>query len=293
MSMRARRYVPASQSNKDFIKKGAHDLQTFAPGGVLLPKQQEKFFELLIKESKLLLECHTEQIPTAQYELDLAGFTGQVLHPDGDTAFPDEQLAEAETTKATYDAKRYKAVLKLKYATASRVIMGDQLWPWLLSQGTKAAKRDLEMAAIRGDTSLAPTSALNRLLRLQNGFLKRMVSNTVDAEGVRMNLDLLDRARKAIPDEYYEQDNLVIGCSKNAKIDYEAAVSARMDSVGSEAFKRSRLADAREYRDIPVRTYSLLPTGLEYNSVGQPERTVPCWFPEGNRRAHGRGHRGR
>lgn len=267
MLVKSRRYVPASQSNKDFIQKGANDLQTFAPGGVLLPKQREQFVRRMIVESKLLQECNVTTIPTAQYEVDQAGFGQQVLHADNDTAFPDEQLAEAETTKSEYNAKRYKAVLKLKYATAKRVIMGNALWPWLLREGTIAAKRDLEKVAIQGDTSLAPTSALNRLLRTQDGFLKRMSSNIVDAEGARMNLDLLDRARKAMPDEYYDQDGLVIGCSKNAKIDYEASVSARMDAVGGEAFKRSRLADAREYRDIPVKTYKLLPKDLTYNAT--------------------------
>jgi hypothetical protein len=267
MLVRSRRYVPASQSNRTFIQKGANDLQTFAPGGVLLPKQSEQFIRRLIVESKLLQECNVTTIPTAQYEIDQAGFLSQVLHADNDTAFPDEQLAEAETSKAEFIAKRYKAVLKLKYATAKRVIMGNQLWPWLLREGTAAAKRDLEILAIRGDTTLAPTSALNRLLRTQNGFLKRMSSNIVDAEGARMNLDLLDRARKAMPDEYYDQDGLTIGMSKNAKIDYEASVSARMDAIGSESFKRSRLADAREYRDIPVKTYKLLPKGLTYNNA--------------------------
>jgi hypothetical protein len=268
MLVRSRRYVPASQSNRSFIQKGAHDLQTFAPGGVLLPKQSEQFIRRLIVESKLLQECNVTTIPTAQYEIDQAGFLSQVLHADNDTAFPDEQLAEAETSKAEFIAKRYKAVLKLKYATAKRVIMGNALWPWLLREGTAAAKRDLEILAIRGDTSLAPTNALNRLLRTQNGFLKRMSSNIVDAEGARMNLDLLDRARKAMPDEYYDQDGLIIGMSKNAKIDYEASVAARMDAVGGEAFKRSRLADAREYRDIAVKTYKLLPKGLTYNAAG-------------------------
>lgn len=268
MLVRTRRYLPASESNKKFIQKGANDLDTFAPGGVLLPKQQDQFIERMIVESKLLQECNVTTIPTAQYEVDLAGFSEQVLHADNDTAFPDEQLAEASTTKSTYEAKRYKAVLKLKYATAKRVIMGNGLWPWLLDKGTKRAKADLERIAIRGDTSLAPTSALNRLLRTQDGFLKRMSSNIVDAEGARMNLDLLDRARKAMPDEYYDQDGLVIGCSKNAKIDYEAAVAARMDAVGQEAFRRSRLADAREYRDIPIKTYNLLPTGLTYDGNG-------------------------
>ena len=267
MLVRSRRYVPASQSTKNFIQKGANDLQTFAPGGVLLPKQSEQFIRRLIVESKLLQECNVTTIPTAQYEIDQAGFLSQVLHADNDTAFPDEQLAEAETSKAEFIAKRYEAVLKLKYATAKRVITGNALWPWLLREGTAAAKRDLESLAIRGDTTLAPTSALNRLLRTQNGFLKRMSSNIVDAEGTRMNLDLLDRARKAMPDEYYDQDGLIIGMSKNAKIDYEASVSARMDAVGSESFKRSRLADAREYRDIPVKTYKLLPKGLTYNAA--------------------------
>ena len=267
MLIKVRRYVPASQSNKNFIAKGAHDADTFAPGGALLPKQRDQFVERFIVESKLMQECNVQTIPTAQYEVDLAGFTEQVLHADNDTAFPDEQLAEANTTKSTYNAKRYKAVLKLKYSQAKRVIMGDKLWPWLLQMGTKRAKADLEKAAIRGDTSLAPTSAENRLLRLQDGFLTNMSANIVDAEGARLNLDILDRARKAMPDEHYDQDGLVIGCSKNAKIDYESAVAARMDAIGAEAFRRSRLADAREYRDIPVKTYKLLPKGLTYNAV--------------------------
>lgn len=268
MLIRTRRYLPASQSGKNYIQKGAHDLDTFANGGVLLPKQREQFVKKLIVVSDLLQECNVTTIPTAQYEVDLAGFSEQVLFPDNDTAFPDEQLGEASTSKSTYEAKRYKAVIKMNYSVAKRVIMGDRLWPWLLQAGTERARADLERVAIRGDTSLAPTSKENRLLRTQDGFIKRMVSNTVDAEGARMNLDLLDRARKAMPDEHYSQDGLVIGVSKNAKIDYESAVSARMDAVGQEAFKRSRLADAREYRDIPLKTYKLLPTGLTYEGTG-------------------------
>lgn len=267
-------YNAASQSNNDFIRKAASTVSTFSPGGVLLPQQAMKFVELAIVESSLLKQCFTQVIPTSTYEVDKIGFTGQVLHPDEeDTAFGAGDIASPETGKATFISKRYKAEIGLTYDTVKRVVQGDTLMPYLLGLCSKAAARDLEIAALRGDTSLPATSSLNRLLRKQDGFLKRVTSNVVDATGQRLNLNLLDDARRLMPPEYYDQEGLEFLVTKNGEIDYQAAVTARATILGDQNFAAR---NATAYHQHKVVRVPLLPTTLTYNGAAKHTSNLFC-----------------
>lgn len=255
----------AADSNNDFIKKAAIQVSTFAPGGLLLPKQATEFVKLQIVKSQLLQRCNTQIIPTSEYEIDKLGFTGQVLLPDEeDIAFAQSDLSTPETAKTTYSSKRYKAELALSYDTIKRQILGNNLMPYLLAQFAEAAQRDLEIAAIRGDTSLAPTSKINRLLRKQDGFLKRISANVLDAEGQRLSLDMMDNCQRAMPKEYRYQKGLSYLLSANGPIDYKALVRARATELGDRALSSQDLVmfDGR----YPVEGIPLMPDDLTYNA---------------------------
>jgi len=271
---------PAARSNQDFIQKAAMTVATFSPGGLLLPQQVMQFVELAIVESDLLKDCNTTIIPTSTYEIDKIGFTGQVLLPDEeDVAFGFDDVATPTTDKIQYVTKRYKAEIGLTYDTVKRVIDGDRLMPYLIQLLSKAAMRDLEIAAIQGDSSLSPTSKLNRLLSKQDGYLKQVQTNVVDAAGSRLSLDMLDSARRQMPDEYYDQENLNFLVTKNVKIDYEAAVAARATQLGDQSFTTQNTVKYRG--EHAVRTAKLLPKTLVYN--GQAVHTNIIF---GNTREH-------
>ncbi len=266
---------PASASNLDFVAKAAHQVATFSPGGVLLPQQAMKFVELQIVESELLKRCNTSIIPTAQYEIDKTGFTGQVLLPDEeDTAFPSDDLALAATDKVTLISKRYKAEIGITYDTVKRVIQGDNLMPYMTELLAKAALRDLEISALRGDTNLAATSKLNRLLKKQDGFLKLITSNVVDAAGSRLSLGLMDDARRLMPDEYFDQEGLEYLCTKNVRIDYESLIQQRATALGDAAFASKN--DVKYKGAHAVNTVKTLPKDLTYNNVAKHTNMLFC-----------------
>ncbi len=264
----------AQNSNNDFIQKAATQVSTFTPGGLLLPKQQEKFVELLIPESTLLQRCKTEILPTPVYEIDKIGYLGQVVHPDEeDTAFAQNAIATPTTGKITHATKRYKAEIGLTYDTIKRVIGGDGLMDLLLSLLAKAVARDMEISALQGDTSLPATTDLNKLLRLQDGFIKQITTNSVDAMGQRLNLDILDSMEAALPDEYSDQEGLEYIVTKGGQLAFRSAVSSRATELGDQAF---RTRNSVSYHDIPVNRVMLMPKDLTYNSVGGYADALLC-----------------
>lgn len=267
-------FTDPAKSNNDFIRKASSTVSTFSPGGVLLPQQAAKFVELAIVKSSLLQDCNTQIIPTSTYEVDKMGFTGQVLHPDEeDTAFGSADVASPETGKTTLVSKRYKAEIGLTYDTVKRVINGDQLMPYLLNLAAEAARRDVEKCALLGDTSLSSATSLNRLLKKQDGFLKLITSSVVDAAGARMNLNLLDEARRLMPAEYFDEEGLEFLMSKNGEIDYQAAVTARATVLGDQNFAAR---NATAYHQHKVRRVPLLPTTLTYNGADKHSTALFC-----------------
>lgn len=255
----------AENSNNDFIKKAAHVVDSFSNGGILLPQQALQFVKLSILQSRLLQMCNTTMIPTSEYEVDKLGFTGQVLLPDEeDIAFAQGDIAVAETGKVSYQSKRYKAQIGLTYDVVKRNIMGDNLWPYLMSQLVEASKRDLELAAINGDTSLAPTNKRNRLLRKQDGFLKRVTANVIDAEGARLSLDMLDDCQREMPKEYRYQEGLSYLMSANGPIDYKALLKSRATALGDSSIMSS--AATKWDGQYPIVGIELMPDDLTYNA---------------------------
>lgn len=251
-------------SNDDFVKKAAIQVSTFTNGGLLLPQQAETFMKIQIKKSEFLDRCYTTMVPTSEYTIDKWGFTGQVLLPDEeDVAFGQADLAVPETDKAVMYTKRYKAEIGLTYDTVKRVVQGGQLMDALIEELAVAAKRDLEIAALRGDTSLAATSKLNRLLRKQDGFLKQISANVIDAEGSRLSLDLLDDCQREMPKEYRSQPGLAYIGSANFPIDYKALLRARATQLGDNAILGSTPTEFDgKYQIIGI---PLMPDDLTYN----------------------------
>ena len=255
----------AANSNLDFIAKAATMVASFTAGGALLKQQAQEFVELSIVESDLLQRCYTTIVPTSEYEIDKIGYTGQVLLPDEeDIAFAQGDVSTPETGKVSYLTKRYKAEIGLTYDTVKRVLRGNTLMAYLIELLSKAAVRDLTKAALQGDTSLLATSKENRLLRLQDGFLKRCDANVIDAEGARLSLELMDDMQVAMPKEYRYQKGLEYMLSANGPIDYKGLIRARATQLGDNALATAQavLFDGK----YPVMGEPLMPDTLTYNA---------------------------
>ncbi len=250
--------------NLDYLSKAAVDIAAITNGGKLLPKQVAKFEERLILQSKLLQLCNVIPMTTPEWELDRAGFLGQVLHPDTEMATPTEsQIAAPTFDKRTLAVKRMKAVVKVGYHTMKSVIDRGQFIPFLTDELAKAVKRDMEKVIIQGDTALAQTSVENQLLGMMNGVIKQSTANLYDANGAPLSDPLIDEMEILLPDEYAEDPGMVVLTSRKASIRYRQSRGQRA-TPGGDAQLGKR--DPMDHNEIPVLGIPLIPSNLGTNT---------------------------
>lgn len=249
-----------STDTLDYISKAAVDIAAITSGGKLLPKQVQKFEEKLILESKLLQMCNVIPMATPEWELDRAGFTGQVLHPDTELSTPtDSQIAAPAFDKRTLSVKRTKAVVKVGYHTLKSVIDRGQFIPFLTDKLAKAVKRDMEKVIIRGDTTLVANSTENQLLKLMNGIVAQSTAHLYDANGSSITDPLIDEMEILLPDQYADDPGLMLLTSRKAAIRYRQARGQRA-TVGGDAQLGKR--DPMDHHEIPVVGVPLFPSDL-------------------------------
>lgn len=246
--------------NLDYIAKAATDIAAITSGGKLLPKQVQTFEERLIVQSKLLQMCNVIQMTVPEWELDRAGFTGQVLHPDTELATPTEsQIAAPAFDKRTLAVKRTKAVVKVSHHTLKSVIDRGQFIPFLTDQLAKAVKRDMEKVIIRGDTALTQNTLENQLLGLMDGVIKQSTAHLYDANGDPLSDPLIDEMELLLPDQYADDPGMMVLTSRKAAIRYRQSRGQRA-TVGGDAQLAKR--DPMDHHEIPVIGVPLFPNDL-------------------------------
>lgn len=243
-----------SASNQSLIHKA--DLvvaDMVSGGGYLVPEQANKFFEILIKESRLLQTITTKQMSGDRYEEDKAAFLGQVLVPASEgEVVSEEDRSKPDLGKMTLQTKEYIAEVHLTYNDLEDNIEGAALENKIRQLLGKAISRDLEDLVISGDTALANTSKRNRLLRQMDGILKQATTHVVAAGGVRFGKTTLEQMYRSIPAEFYQPEMSVI-TSKNAAFDYASTVANRQTALGDQTLtQRMKVADFMGHPVIPI-----------------------------------------
>jgi HK97 family phage major capsid protein len=242
----------------------AVDIQAITSGGKLQPKQVQTFEERLILQSKLLQMCNVIPMTTPEWELDRAGFLGQVLHPDTELASPTEsQIAAPSFDKRTLSVKRTKAVVKVGYHTLKSVIDRGKFVPFLTDELAKAVRRDMEKVIIRGDTNLTPNTAENQLLSLMDGVIAQSSAHLYDANGDPITDPLIDEMEILLPDQYADDPGLMVLTSRKAAIRYRQSRGQRA-TPGGDAQLAKR--DPMDHHEIPVVGIPLFPSDLGSNT---------------------------
>lgn len=246
--------------NLDYIAKANVDLSAITAGGKLLPKQVQTFAERLIIESKLVQRCQLITMETPEYELDRAGFLGQVLHPDTELSTPtDSQIAAPGFDKRTLSVKRTKAVVKIGYHTLKSVIDKGNFVPYLTGLLAKAVKRDMERVIIQGDTTLTAPTVEEQLLGLMDGIIAQASTNLYDAANSPLTDPLIDELEIALPDQYADDPDLCLFTSRKSAIRYRQSRAARATPGGDAQLEKR---DPEGHHEIPVIGIPLIPSTL-------------------------------
>jgi len=225
-------------------------------GGVLQPQQAQKFIRTMIKKAKLSKMIQVTPLDGPTQYVESLRFANQVLQP----GTPGVALSDAERSKPSlgrvqWDAKMFKAEVRLNNAILEQSIERGNLKSTIMSGLAEACGRDAEKVLIQGDT----TSATPLLAQL-DGILKKATTNTVNGGSARVDADLLGAMLRAMPKEFVDDSAAMLYMtSVNAQLDYNKYLQSRGTGYGDRVLENG---GTPKFYKIPVEDFTLWPETL-------------------------------
>lgn len=217
-------------------------------GGLLQPDQNDTFYRKLLDEPTMLRAIRTIQMNTPQMDINKVGIGTRVLHgakhsgngaqgakDDGtnDRYLAAAKRAKVTTSKISMETQEVIAEIRIPYEVLEDNIERGNFQDTILALVAQKAALDFEEMILLGDTSIDP--AVDDLLCLHDGILKRFQSNVVDAAGQTVSLDLFNRFKKAIPTRYRRNlSALRFFSSMDKESDYRVVVAGRGTALGDQ-----------------------------------------------------------
>ena len=242
--------------NRTIIQKADTLLSSLTSGGLLLPKQADKFIEVATLNSVLLEQMQRENMKSPKEERDKILFEGRVLRPGSETvALPLASRVRPTTSKVELDAKLFKAEIRISTEALEDNIEGEGFENRLRDLIAKAVARDLEDLAINGDTA-----STDSLLASIDGFRKQATTNVVLGGGATLSPAILKDVVRTMPVQYIrDRKPLRFLTAYTSALDYQSALASRGTLVGDKALtEQTDIA----YAGIPVVPVPLFPTNL-------------------------------
>lgn len=245
-----------SESNQSFIEKADTQVSDLTSGGLLAVEQAQKFYEIMIEQSKLLQIVTTVPMTTPSYEIPKAGFTGEILRPGTEgQALGEADRAKPVFDKATLTPKEFVAEARLSYTALEDNIERGTFWNTIQNLLAKAVARDLEKVIIRGDVLSA-----SLLLAQLDGVLKQATSHVYDAGGARFTKSIGEAMARLMPSQFWEgNDKMAFLTSKNACIDLNASYADRPTALGDSFLVKK---SSGQLIGLPVIDIPLFPENL-------------------------------
>lgn len=198
-------------------------------GGYLKDEETDRFIRLAIKQGDLL--PLVKVIPMASHTKEFAKtrITQRALRPSTSKT-PLAAAADRtapELSKFSVTAKLYKAEVHLDDETLEDQIEGSAFKDTILSMFTEKIGVDVDDVLINGDTASGDAT-----LATQDGVLKRITANIVDAAGGDLTKTVLQGMIKAMPQEFARFERMKFFTSRNARLDYNDSLTVRETALG-------------------------------------------------------------
>lgn len=238
-------------SNQTYIEKAdlaVSDLTT--GGGLLVPEQAKKFFEIAIEESTLLQLVTTPTMTSPTWELPKANFAGRVLRRATESAaLPVADRAKPDLSKVQIVTTEFIAEARIPYAVVEDNIENGTFPQTVLGLLGKRVAADMETLVIMGDTLSA-----DPFLASFDGILKKATSNVVNAGGVRLSKSTLKTMLQTMPVPFRKGMTAFL-TSTNAVIDYIDSLSNRQTLLGDDALAKKSAAEYMGLGIVPVQLF--------------------------------------
>ena len=219
-------------NESDIIRKAdltLSDLQT--NGGLLTPKQNNRFIRTLIDQPNLLNAVRRIPMSSPTEEVNKIKFGSRILKAasqSGTRALSQSDRAKPDTSKILLQTKEVIAEVRLPYEVIEDNIERGGLENTILDLIAERAALDLEELVINGDTGSS-----DAFLALTDGVLALATSNIVDAGNAVIDSTILSNAVKAVPTEFRRNKRAMrFFVSDDVEQDYRQKLSTRGTDLG-------------------------------------------------------------
>lgn len=212
-----------------------------AGGGKLDPEHQNKFYQKVIDAPTIFRDVRTLQMNGPEMKVPKIGFGSRVLRAAPNTGTGGWQdagtntrhLLAADRSKPDFGlvnmaTSEFMAEIHLHDDLLEDNIEKDDLVDTIMSLLAERVALDLEELLISGDSASA-----DAYLASQDGVLKLLTTNVVDASAAPVSSAIFNNMQKAMPTKYRRNANAMrFYTSMNVESDYRLAVSSRGTDLG-------------------------------------------------------------
>lgn len=235
-------------TNREIIRKADIAVSDLTNnGGYLNPEQSDFFVRTLINEPTVLRVARTVRMDSPKREINKVVFGSRILRPGvSGTALSLADRAKPTTSKVTLTTSEAIAEVRLPYdviedniergnlnqagANTSAQAATGGFKDTIVTLMAQRAALDLEELAILGDSASADS-----FLAMQNGYLKLITTNVVDAGGARISRSVFKAGMQAMPKPYLRNlSSLAHMVNTSQEIEYRDTIAQRESTMGDE-----------------------------------------------------------
>lgn len=216
-------------------------------GGKLQDDQADTFFRKVFDRPGLVGDLRSVPMNSDTMNINKIGLGTRILQVAptgtapyivdgvGETFGNNRNLASANRFNPTFEqvqltVKEYMAEIHLTDDVMENNLEQENLQSVIMDMATARLALDIEEAVIQGDTS---NGALAAVLQLQNGILKRIVTNVVDHGSNTINLDAFANLQYALPTKYSRNlPNMKYYLHNYKELAWRQALAARGTALG-------------------------------------------------------------
>lgn len=221
--------------NEELLRKSITTAD-LADGGTLNAEQQDRFVTFVKKFSVLLPQVRFMRMPQPLMDIDK-------LHagePVTEAAAENEEAtlnAAPKYNKVTLSAQKLRSSWLISTEVLQSNIEQNAFEDTVMATFAERIATDLELLAIRGDSSLAPgTTPEEKLLQTFDGWRVQADSaHVLDAGGETISKELFVEAKRTLPKQYRNDPGLRWLASDTIVDDWLNDLSERATPVGDQA----------------------------------------------------------
>ena len=196
---------------KFFQSKSIFTDSDLSTGGLLNPKQFDRFVQKLIEKKLILNECRVETGPEKQVKLDFIEFASDIVQKPEAEGTEHTTTTKPTPSQVAISAVEYIIAVDLGFSALRNSIEKENLEDTLMTMIAEKSGSDFEAIGIKSDTAGGTSDAYD----INDGWLKlARVTHEVDhssanfATTAKKTIELFDNMIDALPSKHLDYSNI-------------------------------------------------------------------------------------